>query len=72
MIVYLSKPMSLPRPFEVYKSTVLYKDLAQVLGFDPANDNPTLTVSVDCGRANSVKADDEMTVVEGMGIEINW
>lgn len=72
MIVYLSKPMTLPKQYEVTRSTILYKDLAKVLGFNEETDNPTLTVSVDCGRANHVKPDDEMTVVEGMGIEISW
>lgn len=72
MQVQVQKPLSEPQTVELQSSTVTYQKLAQVLGFKPGTDNPMITVSVDCGRRNSVLATDEMTVVDGQCIEIDW
>lgn len=72
MQIHLSKGDGPPKDYTAERSTIQYSVLAQALGFDPAVDQPTLSVSVDGGRTNIVTAVDEMTVVDGMQVAINW
>lgn len=57
---------------EVVGSTISYAKLAANVGHQYDTDSHQFTVSIDGGRKNPVLADDEMTVVDGQLVEIDW
>ena len=60
------------RNVDITKSTIMYGELASHLGYNGETHNPVLEVAIDGGRTTSVFKDDEMTVVDGQMIQINW
>jgi hypothetical protein len=72
MIQVKRKAHDEPKDVEVQGSTISYARLAASVGHQYDTDSHQFTVSIDGGRKNPVLADDEMTVVDGQLVEINW
>lgn len=72
MIQIQRKQFDEPVAIEVHSSTLSYAKLAEHVGYNVETDTASLTVSIDGGRKNSVLATDEMTVVDGQMVQIDW